>query len=160
MNCQVKNLGSDVLRAEHSAITGANKPGDAVLPTTTIDKDAQGQWKLDIICPLKHCRTDWVDVGKRGVVQIQLHSYKLDGFTTIRDGPILEWQENCQVGGHCGVIDLTTSIVVKAKNLKYAEVEPAVLEEPKLFLDHAFDRCAEVQLSPKSIKHDTELKGL
>ena len=55
---------------------------------------------------------------------------------------------------------MTTSTVVKAENLKYAEVKPAVLEEPKPFLDHAFDGRAEVQLSPRSVKHDTELEGL
>ena len=49
---------------------------------------------------------------------------------------------------------------MKAENLKYAEVKPAVLEELKPNLDHVFDGCAEVQLSPKSVKHNTELKGL
>ena len=159
LNRQVKNLGSDVLRAERSEITGADNRGDAVLPTTT-NEGAQGQWKLDIICCSKHRRTGRVDVGKCGMVQIQLHSYKLDCLTTINDGPILEWQENCRVGSHRGVIALTTSIVVEAENLKYAEVEPAVLEEPKPFLNHAFDGRTEVQLSPKSVKHNMELEGL
>ena len=152
-------MGSDILRAEHSEITEANERGDSV-PTTTIEEGAQGQWKLNIICCSKHRRTGRVDVSKRGIVQIQLHLYEFDGFTTISNGPVLEWQENCWVGGHRGVIDLTTSIVVKAENLKYAEVEPVVLEEPKPFLDHAFNECAEVQLSPKSVKHDTEFEGL
>ena len=118
MNCQVENLGSDVLRAERSEITGADKRGNAVLPTTTIDEGAQGQWKLDIICRSKHRRAGRVDVGKRGVVQIQLHSYKLDGFTTTSNGPVLEWQEDCRVGSRRGIVDFTTSIVVKAENLK------------------------------------------
>ena len=140
MNRQVKKLCPDVLRAERLEITGADERGDAVLPTTTIYEGTQGQWKLDIICRSKHRRTGQVDVGKRGIVLIQLHSYKVDGFTTIIDGPILEWQKNCRVGGHPGVVDLTTSIVVEAENLKQAEVEPAVLEELKPFLDHAFVR--------------------
>ena len=102
MNRQVENLGSDVLRAEHSEITGADKRGDAVLPTTGIDKGVQGQWKLDIICRSKHHRTGRVDIGKRGVVQIQLHLYKLDGFTTISDGPVLE------IAGLAAVVVLLT----------------------------------------------------
>ena len=118
MNRQVKKLCPDVLRAEHLEITGADERGDAVLPTTTIYEGTQGQWKLDIICCSKHRRTGRVDVGKRSIVQIQLHPYELDGFTTIIDGPVLEWQENCRVGSRRGVVELTTSIVVEAENLK------------------------------------------
>ena len=118
MNCQVENLCPDVLRAGRSEITGVDECGDAVLPTTIIYEGPQGQWKFDIICRLKHRRTGRVDVGKRSIVQIQLHPYELDGFTTIIDGPVLEWQENCRVGSRRGVIELTTSIVVEAENLK------------------------------------------
>jgi hypothetical protein len=118
LNRQVEDLGADVLWAERTEVTGADERGDAVLTTTTIDEGAQGQWKLDVVRRSKHRRTGRVDIGKRGVVQIQLHSYELDGFTTIIDGPVLEWQENCRVGGRCGVVDLATSIVVEAENLK------------------------------------------
>jgi len=118
LNHQVKNLCPDLLRAERSEITGANERGDAVLHTIPIHKGMQGQWKLDIICCSKHRRTGRVDIGKRGVVQIQLHLHELDGFTTIIDGPILEWQKNFRVGDRRGIVDLTTSIVVEAENLK------------------------------------------
>ena len=99
-------------------ITGANERGDAVLHTIPIHKGTQGQWKLNIICHSKHRRTRRVDIGKYGIVRIQLHLHKLDGFMTIIDGPILEWQNNCRVGDHRGIIDLTTSIVVEAEKLK------------------------------------------
>ena len=49
---------------------------------------------------------------------------------------------------------------MEAESLNLAEVKPAVLKEPKPFLDHAFDGRTEVWLSPKSAKHDMELKGL
>ncbi len=118
MNRQVENLCPNLLRAERLEITGANERGDAVLHTIPIHKGTQGPWKLDIICCLKHCRTGRVDIGKRGVVQIQLHSHKLGGFMAIIDGLVLEWQKNRRVGDRRGIVDLTTSIVVEAENLK------------------------------------------
>jgi hypothetical protein len=36
LNGQVEDLGADVLRAERTEVTGADKRGDAVLTTTTI----------------------------------------------------------------------------------------------------------------------------
>jgi hypothetical protein len=118
LNRQVEDLGADVLWAERTEVTGADERGDAVLTTTTIDKGTQGQWKLDVVRCSKHRRTGRVDNGKRGIIQIQLHLHELDGFTTIIDGPILEWQKNFRVGDRRGIVDLTTSIVVEAENLK------------------------------------------
>jgi hypothetical protein len=48
---------------------------------------------------------------------------------------------------------------MEAQYLKQLKVKPAVLKEPPFF-EHALDRSAEVQLSPKHVKHDAEVEGL
>ena len=58
------------------------------------------------------------------------------------------------------VVDLVSFGIVEAQDLKRLEVTPAIIEISEPIVDYTFNRCAQIQLVPKSIKLNAEVDVL
>ncbi len=150
----------DLFWGKHTEVIGTIEHKEVVIPPVLIHQSTQGLGEFNIICSSEYRRSWRVDVCKLPIVEVELYSDKLDGFATLIQSAILDRQENRWVGGRHRVVNLATSLVMEAQHLKQLKVEPAVLKELEPFFDHALDGSSEVQLSPKCVGHDAEVKGL
>ncbi len=65
---------------------------------------------------------------------------------TINDWTVDDWQKDGQISGG-GVVDLSTSIIVKQQNGEVGEVTPSALKVAGPIAEEAIDNGAQIELS-------------
>jgi hypothetical protein len=95
-------------------VIGAKKCGETVCCSTAILHVAIALGQFNVRLNAKDSNPWWVQCDEACKIKVQLDLDKPDMLlVAIRDGPILNWQKDSQIGGGGCIIHLLTRSVVK-----------------------------------------------